>query len=90
MTVSTEGAHMSVATDKPVGATGFETMAVRQEGGVVVAEIAAQLVNLIGPELVAEGVSHSEVQARIRAALTRGFQTRDGEMDLGRVIGELV
>ena len=41
-------------------------------------------------DLFAEGMSHSEVQGRIRAAFRRGFQTRDGEMDLGRVMGELV
>jgi enoyl-CoA hydratase/carnithine racemase len=172
---------MSVTTDKPVGATGFETLTARQEGGVVFAEIAAPPMNLLGPELVrdlvalighaeaddatqvlvfssadpdyfilaerygwinralpagelgdfvralvhriagfpaggrvavkdrvnaiglgpaedfrrdsnlfGEGMSHSEVQGRIRAAFTRGFQTRDGEMDLGRVMGELV
>ena len=40
--------------------------------------------------LFGEGMSHSEVQGRIRAAFTLGFQTRDGEMDLGRVMGELV
>ncbi|MEA2618386.1 MAG: hypothetical protein QOE72_4169 [Chloroflexota bacterium] len=37
---------MSVTTDKPVSATGFETLTVRQQGGVVFAEIAAPPMNL--------------------------------------------
>jgi enoyl-CoA hydratase/carnithine racemase len=57
MTVRTEGDHMSVTTDKPVGATGFETLTVRQEGGVVFAEIAAPPMNLLGPELVRDLVA---------------------------------
>ncbi|PWT97352.1 MAG: enoyl-CoA hydratase [Terriglobia bacterium] len=36
-----------------------------------------------------ESASKPEVQSRIQAAMKRGFQTRDGEMDLGRVLGEL-
>ena len=31
-----------------------------------------------------------ESQRRTRAAMKRGFQTRDAEMDLGRMLGELV
>jgi hypothetical protein len=30
-----------------------------------------------------------ESQSRIRAAMTRGFQTRDAEMALGRMLGGL-
>jgi enoyl-CoA hydratase/carnithine racemase len=32
---------------------------------------------------------NSETQGRIRAAMKRGFQTRDAEMDLGRMVAEL-
>lgn len=35
----------------------FETLNVRQEGGVVFAEIAAPPMNLLGPELVRDLVS---------------------------------
>jgi len=32
----------------------------------------------------------TEAQKRIEAAIKRGFQTRDAEMSLGRLLGELV
>jgi enoyl-CoA hydratase/carnithine racemase len=38
--------------------------------------------------LFAEGMRDPEAQSRIDAALKRGFQTRDGEMDLARVLGD--
>jgi enoyl-CoA hydratase/carnithine racemase len=37
----------------------------------------------------AESVRDSEAQSRIRAAFKRGFQTRDAEMNLGKLLGEL-
>jgi enoyl-CoA hydratase/carnithine racemase len=36
-----------------------------------------------------EGVRQPEAQGRIAAAMKRGFQTRDAEMALGRLLGEL-
>jgi enoyl-CoA hydratase/carnithine racemase len=39
-------------------------------------------------DLFGEGVRASEAQARIQAAMKRGFQTRDGEMTLARALGE--
>jgi enoyl-CoA hydratase/carnithine racemase len=36
-----------------------------------------------------EGVRKPEAQSRIAAAMKRGFQTRDAEMALGRLLGEL-
>jgi enoyl-CoA hydratase/carnithine racemase len=36
-----------------------------------------------------EAVREPQAQARIRAAMSRGFQTRDGEMSLARMLGEL-
>lgn len=39
--------------------------------------------------LFGEGVRHPEAQKRIQAALKRGFQTRDAEMSLGRLLGDL-
>jgi enoyl-CoA hydratase/carnithine racemase len=38
--------------------------------------------------LFLEGVSTPETQRRIRAALKRGFQTRDTELDLARMLGD--
>jgi enoyl-CoA hydratase/carnithine racemase len=40
-------------------------------------------------DLFGEGAGRPEVQERFRAALERGFQTRDAEMDLARLLGEL-
>ena len=40
-------------------------------------------------DLFGEGVRHPEAQQRLQAALTRGFQTRDAEMSLGRLLGDL-
>jgi enoyl-CoA hydratase/carnithine racemase len=39
-------------------------------------------------DLFVEGLRHPEAQARIQAAMKRGFQTRDAEMDLGRRLGD--
>jgi enoyl-CoA hydratase/carnithine racemase len=36
-----------------------------------------------------EGVRDPEAQARFAAAMKRGFQTRDGELALARMLGEL-
>jgi hypothetical protein len=41
-------------------------------------------------DLFGEGMRAPESQSRIQAAMKRGFQTRDGEMTLGRMPGELV
>jgi enoyl-CoA hydratase/carnithine racemase len=40
-------------------------------------------------DLFGEGVLNSEARSRLGAALKRGFQTRDAEMDLARLLGEL-
>jgi len=40
-------------------------------------------------DLYFEGVRDPEAQSRIGAALKRGFQTRDAEMDLGSLLGDL-
>ena len=40
-------------------------------------------------DLFGEGVRNPEAQSRIQAAMKRGFQTRDAEMDLGRMLGDL-
>jgi hypothetical protein len=40
-------------------------------------------------DLFGEGVRNAEAQQRLQAAMKRGFQTRDGEMALGRLLGEL-
>jgi enoyl-CoA hydratase/carnithine racemase len=40
-------------------------------------------------DLFGEGSRKAEAQSQFQAAFKRGFQTRDGEMDLGRLIGEL-
>jgi enoyl-CoA hydratase/carnithine racemase len=39
--------------------------------------------------LFGEGVRNPEAQSRLRAAMKRGFQTRDGEIALGRTLGDL-
>ena len=39
--------------------------------------------------LFGEGVGNPEAQKRIQAAIKRGFQTRDAEMSLGRLLGDL-
>jgi enoyl-CoA hydratase/carnithine racemase len=40
-------------------------------------------------DLFGEGVRHPDAQRRIQAAIGRGFQTRDGELSLARLVGEL-
>ena len=40
-------------------------------------------------DLFGEGVRNPEAQSRIQAAIKRGFQTRDAEMVLGRMLGDL-
>ncbi|MEH3116382.1 MAG: enoyl-CoA hydratase/isomerase family protein [Methylorubrum populi] len=40
-------------------------------------------------DLFGEGVKNPEAQQRIQAAFKGGFQTRDAEMDLGRMLGAL-
>lgn len=39
--------------------------------------------------LFGEGVRNPETQRRIQAAFKRGFQTRDAELTLGRMLGDL-
>src|SRR5262249_38271867 len=41
-------------------------------------------------DLFGEGVRNAEAQKRIQAAIKHGFQTRDAEMDLGRMLDDLV
>lgn len=40
-------------------------------------------------DLFLECARNSEAQRRIRVAMTRGFQTRDGEMTLAKMVGDL-
>ena len=40
-------------------------------------------------DLFGEGVREPGVQKRIQDAIKRGFQTRDAEMDLARLLGQL-
>jgi enoyl-CoA hydratase/carnithine racemase len=40
-------------------------------------------------DLFGEGAQTAEAQSRFQAAFERGFQTRDGELDLGRLLGDL-
>jgi enoyl-CoA hydratase/carnithine racemase len=40
-------------------------------------------------DLFGEGAQKPEAQSVFQAAFKRGFQTRDGEMDFGRLVGEL-
>ena len=40
-------------------------------------------------DLFGEGVRDPEAQSQIRAAISRGFQTRDAEMALARMLGDL-
>ena len=41
-------------------------------------------------DLFADGVVNPEAQTLMQAAMKHGFQTRDAEMDLGRLLGKLV
>ena len=40
-------------------------------------------------DLFLEGTRTEEFQELTNAAMKRGFQTRDGEMDLARLVGEI-
>lgn len=39
--------------------------------------------------LFLDGMRHSDAQRRLQAAMAQGFQTRDGEMELARMVGGL-
>ena len=67
----------------------FETLNVEVEGAVAFVEIAAPPMNLLGPELVRDFVDLPYAQRRIRAAMTRGFQTRGAETNLGQMLGDI-
>jgi enoyl-CoA hydratase/carnithine racemase len=41
------------------------------------------------PDLFAEGLRNPETQSRIQAAMKRGFQTREAEITLAQMLGEL-
>ena len=43
----------------------------------------------ISDDLFGEGVGSPEAQKQISAGLKHGLQTRDAELDLGRVLGDL-
>jgi Isochorismatase family len=60
-----------------------------QAGDVVVIALAPAEDFRRDSDLFAEGVRHPEAQSRIQAALKRGFQTRDAEMDLAWLLGDL-
>ena len=40
-------------------------------------------------DLFGEGAGNPEAQSRFGAAFKRGFHTRDGEMNLARLVGDL-
>ena len=40
-------------------------------------------------DLFLQGTRDPEFQRRMQAAMGRGFQNRDAEMDLSRILGEL-
>jgi hypothetical protein len=40
-------------------------------------------------DLFIEGQRNPDAQRRIQAAMTRGFRSRNGEMALGRMVGDL-
>jgi hypothetical protein len=40
-------------------------------------------------DLFSEGVRNPEAQSRIQAAMKRDFQTREAEMSLAQMLGEL-
>jgi hypothetical protein len=61
----------------------FKTLAVREEGAVLFAEIAAPPMNLLGPELVRDLVSLKEI------GVATEVLGRRAEMALARMLGEL-
>jgi hypothetical protein len=76
----------------------FETLEVRPEGAVWFANIAATPMNLLGTELIrdlvsliqaAESARDPEAQRRMRLAMSRGFQTHDGELALPKMVADL-
>ena len=72
-----------------------ETLRLNTEGAGLFAEIAAPPMNLLGPELVRDLVSLirlAEVDNSLKVVvfkMTRGLQTRDAEMKLAELIGDL-
>jgi enoyl-CoA hydratase/carnithine racemase len=65
--------------------TGFETLNIRQDGGVVVAEISAPPMNLLGPELVRDLVSLIERAEGDDAVRVVVFKSADPEYFISHV-----
>ena len=82
MSDATTPIKASATTAFPVA---FETLNVRQEGGVVLAEIAAPPMNLLGPELVRDLVSliqHAEADDAVRVLV---FKSADPDYFISHV-----
>jgi len=87
--------------DDEADSRGFETLTVNKDGGALFVEMKTAPMNLFGPELIGElaslikqaesdtSIKVTEYQERMQAAMKRGFQTRDAEMNLGQLIGSL-
>ena len=83
MSAANTGARTSVTTQGFAAA--FETLNVRQEGGVLVTEIEAPPMNLLGPELVRDLVSliqHAEADDAVRVLV---FKSADPDYFISHV-----
>src|SRR3982074_1658818 len=83
MSDAATGIKTSVTTQAfPVA---FETLNVRQEGGVLLAEIAAPPMNLLGPELVRDLVSLIERAEADQAVKVLVFKSADADYFISHV-----
>ncbi|CAH2397591.1 hypothetical protein MES5069_1740004 [Mesorhizobium escarrei] len=70
----------------------FETLTREQGSGRPLRRNCCPAYELMGPELIRDLVSlmqQAEFQSRMQAALQWGFQTRDAELELPRLLGEV-
>jgi len=96
VTTSRSNAPFGIAHSKEMGSDVSVTRRTLMSAGRVVVKDRVNAISLAPTEdfrrdsdLFGEGVGNAEAQKQLEAAFRRGFQSREAEMSLGRLLGEL-